>query len=404
MAMPRIRVSGPTGRSPAYTLLDAAEVVEDTSAHWRTGVEYFSSNCLEAHMWPGACAGVSLIPRTITVTITGETDGTDYGMSASATVDSGVARTLSLTVDASDPPYAIVTGAAPMPIASGRPDPASYTIVVTDPGSGSSTTLVVTQGADGTVSPSTVQLKIVDELNIADDPKRTEDPPWTYHTADPFTVYSDVACNEIGFVNAEPLARSVLEANTSRAVERYVWDVLFQNDPTYVDLTGGTPVSVVHGVGLLLQYLAENYSSVGMLHSSRYGMPTLDDRSLIQRPELFMRDNRPANSLVPGDLTVGSRRPAEELELETFSPLMALAPDLTPWAFGRGYSRAGRSSNASGTTFQIYATGAVKVLLSPIFVNETFTVTSNVKLAVAERTALVMTDCVPLAGVTVIGG
>lgn len=401
--MPRIRVDGPTGRSPAYTLLDAAEVVEDSSAHWRTGVEYFSSNCLDAHMWPGACAGVSLIPRTITVTFTGSTDGTTFDVTAAAVVDTGAPRTLQVTVDGGAP-VAVTTGAGPVAIVTDAATAGSHIVVVSDPASTTSTTVTLVQAANGSVQPTSVQLKIVEELDIAEDPKRTEDPPWTYHTADPFTVYSDVACNEIGFVNAAPLARNVLEANTSRAVERYVWDVLFQTDPNYVDLTGGTPVSVVHGVGLLLQYLAENYSSVGMLHSSRYGMPSLDDRSLIQRPELFIRDNRAVNQMVPGDFPISRTRPAEEEELETFSPLMALAPDLTPWAFGRGYSRAGRSSNGAGTTFQIYATGAVKVLLSPIFVNEAFTVTTNVKLAVAERTALVMTDCVPLAGVTVIGG
>jgi hypothetical protein len=401
--MPRIRVDGPLGRPPAYTLLDAAEVVVDASAHWRTGVEYFSSNCLDAHMWPGACAGTSLIPRTITVSFTGTEDGGAFEIFAAAEVDTGTARTALVSVNGVEA-VQVSTGSGPV-LVSEQTAAGTWTVVLTDAATETSTTFPITQAADGSVTPASVQLKIVDELDIAADPKRTEDPPWTYHTADPFTVYSDVACNEVGFVNAEPLARGVLEQNTSRAVERYVWDILFQTAPDYVDLTAGTPVSVVEGVALLLQYLAENYSSVGMLHASRYAMPSLDDRELIQRPELFIRDRVPTNTLnvISEDLADEVVVPDPNPELETFSPLVALASDLTPWAFGRGYSRAGRSSTGAGTTFQIYATGAVKVLLSPIFVHQAFTVTTNVKLAVAERTALVMTDCVPLAGVTVTG-
>lgn len=93
-----------------------------------------------------------------------------------------------------------------------------------------------------------------------------------------FTVYGTYKCSSFGnpISYAQQRAREHLEAAEQWAVERRLWGVL-DNNPTI--LTGPNPgVSL----GLLEDFIADNYGSLGVIHASRNAATTLAGKQLIE--------------------------------------------------------------------------------------------------------------------------
>lgn len=184
MALIRVRVDPPTPVKPPYGLLDVAQVVEDTTPHWRTGVEYDTVNCHEAKVWGEWCVGAgqpvpTITTRTVAVTLTGTRAATgdvgdidvqvnvvgysatavwdandySYGLSALATVDGGPDRQIKISLETGTHDYdnVITTGGAVTPVTTDLVDEIHGVATITDVLTGVAINVPVRQNADGTL-------------------------------------------------------------------------------------------------------------------------------------------------------------------------------------------------------------------------------------------------------------
>lgn len=122
--MLRFRVNPPTVRPAPHGLLDVAEVVERTDAHWRTGIEYDTFACSQAKLWGRWCTA-SGMPATlpdavdITVTLTGVLSTGTYSVTAAATAPGAVRQLTFIYYDKAVPASVhTVTGAGAVTVAS----------------------------------------------------------------------------------------------------------------------------------------------------------------------------------------------------------------------------------------------------------------------------------------------
>lgn len=89
--------------------------------------------------------------------------------------------------------------------------------------------------------------------------------------APPIVLYNGYTCFALGFSEAEILQRAsdALTNGETAALEQAVWTRQLMQDGITNDLTSGTPVSLVRGLGMLEDYLGTEYGGVGVIHSPR---------------------------------------------------------------------------------------------------------------------------------------
>lgn len=201
----RVRVEPPTVLAPPYGLLDVAEVVEDTSAHWRTGVEYDTINCHQSKVWGEWCTGsgepsADTITRTIAVSFSGSRAATggegdltlsvsasesdpsgytaqavwdsndySYSVAAEATYSGDYARQIKISIDVGTDDYATVihSGQAESTVVSDSSEPVSGVATITDVLTGVSINVPIRQNVDGSIDdPDTPVVVAVPEPEI----------------------------------------------------------------------------------------------------------------------------------------------------------------------------------------------------------------------------------------------
>lgn len=110
----------------------------------------------------------------------------------------------------------------------------------------------------------------------------------------PFTVNGHYSCS-IASTSAEEMNRLAREHLTSKeeaGAERALWTGAVGNTPSLANpdavvLGGGSAASLTEGIGLLEQFVAENYGSIGVIHVTRATALALVSKSLA-----IVRDNR----------------------------------------------------------------------------------------------------------------
>jgi hypothetical protein len=278
----------------------------------------------------------------ITVTITGTRVTDVCTLSISATTEDSRATDMTIVVDSTAP---VDYTAGDTAVTATVDCDGTHRVVVTEAATGLAMTGYVHFDAD----------VLVGDLTLSSDTKRL-DAPWSYVTADPVTIYSAVVCKANTLTDEAQDAATNLLAGEWRALESWWWaSQMARTD--LVRICDGASLHPVAAVGELLQYLGATYAGEGALHAPRYAMS-----------------------------------PLKHMDLLTKQKPVAFAPDDTPFAFGTGYPY-----TACADAWDIVATGAVKVIQSPVINNTAFDPVTNERLAVAERTFVVLSDCVPPA-------
>jgi len=178
----------------------------------------------------------------------------------------------------------------------------------------------------------------------------------------PFTVYARAECNAVGFDNPTATARRRIAYIENREVEHFFSRYVLGAAGARLPL-GATAAPLKQALGALEADAALFYGGQPVLHSPRWTNPYFEDRHLLQ----------------PGRDT---------------SPV--LRTHLTSKvAFGGGYydNPFNPAIPPTDGQFWLVATGFVRAWRSEVFVNETFTEATNLRMALAERTYLFDADC-----------
>lgn len=351
-----------------YGLLSIAQIQSGPGTWQASGVEYFSDACAQGGFVVGSCpAPLPTTEQTADVTATpGDASGDGVTLTAPAANDFAVQYALvpeaggavftgtlapnqTVTLDVPDGTYTLQAQAAGQPLVTAADD------VVTP--AGDPVTAEVTIAASG---PGASHDKpLAEGLNLV-----TGSPP--------FTVYARAECNAVGFEDPQGTARRRLALIENRETERnfsqYVLGAVGARLPA-----GAGAVTLKRGLGLLETDAALYYGGTPTLHSPRWTNPYFADRSLIQ-----------ANS--------GTQ------------PVLRTRLDARV-AFGGGYYDNPFAPAAPvADQFWLVATGSVRAFRSEVFVNETFTPVTNIRLAVAERTYALDADCYRAAVLITLAG
>lgn len=372
--MPGSIVTPPVEAPAVFGLFSAARLLPLTG-HEQTGIQY-EALCDRPtdRIWPGACRPLTPGPditRTITVTLAGERTGTDpaftYTVTATAGVDSGLRRELSIVVNGGGP-VAITTGAEPVEIhTSATAD--QLDLVITDTATNTDEPWTVTQNADGTLTATSHAFTITEPGELTKLVGGGTSPV----QAPPFAVYGVEDC-ALGLTPEELTNRARQRlANTEQpAVEHAFWTgelgpgpALATSEPAV--LNGGNPTNLVDAVGRLEEWLGQTAGVVGFLHANRVAAAHAAYLGLTIRAS-----NRLETSL--GNVFV----------------------------FGGGYPRTGPTGTTAppddGTQLWMFATRQPTVRRSDVFVpaepqSGSFNYARNKNFVVAERVYVVDFPC-----------
>jgi hypothetical protein len=199
-------------------------------------------------------------------------------------------------------------------------------------------------------------------------------------TGSPFVVYAGFNCHLVGRSEADVQARAAqaLALGEQRAVEQAYWTGEAGNYPLLADpaavVLGGGAVSPIAALGALEGYLGSNYGGIGVIHTPRAVVAWLSREGVLSRD----RDR--------------------------------LVTDLGTWvAAGGGYAvnTGPDGTPAAAGTAWMYATGAVVVRRSPVWLNpdsvaQALDRTSNLVHLLAERTYVITHECILAAVLTTI--
>lgn len=167
-------------------------------------------------------------------------------------------------------PPALVVGAARLPLPFGL-----FSTFTVRPGDGRWQT--GTQWETGTCEPADGigELDCATPASTVGLPKNLDGGPGSPGDASPFTVYGHYRCSPTGtgVDLAQERAQEHLLAREEARVEQALWTGDLGNVPALqaagtVTLGGGA-VSLVRGLGLLEEYLAAHYGSLGVIHATR---------------------------------------------------------------------------------------------------------------------------------------
>jgi hypothetical protein len=178
-----------------------------------------------------------------------------------------------------------------------------------------------------------------------------------------FTVYARAECNAVAFDDPQGLATRRLGLIEQRYVERFFSQyVLGAADPPADFPLGQAATTLKDAIGTLEAHAALNYAGAPTFHAARWASPYFDFS--------FRTDTGNAG--------------------ETLHTLLG-----SPVAFGGGYylNPFDPGQPPPDGQFWLVATGSVRGWRSEAFVNETFTPSSNTRMAIAERTYALDADC-----------
>ena len=193
----------------------------------------------------------------------------------------------------------------------------------------------------------------------------------------PFTVNGHYSCS-IASASPEEMNRLAREHLTSReesGAERALWTGEVGNTPSLANpdavvLGGGSAASLTEGIGLLEQFIAETYGSMGVIHVTRATALALIAKSLVD-----VRDNRLFTALG------------------------------TPVVAGSGYPGTGPNGTAPASGAWAYASPALLGYRSEIFSATenglAYDTQNNDATALAERTYLLGFDPCGVAAVQI---
>jgi hypothetical protein len=194
----------------------------------------------------------------------------------------------------------------------------------------------------------------------------------------PFVAYLGIDCPLVGYTldEFETSVRNGFLANEQRLVEQAFWSGEFGNSPSLagtaedpsdcVDLTPGAgALSIVGGVSALEDYLGSNYGGVGVIHAPRKVAAFAAADTQIERSGARLTT------------TLGTR-----------------------WAFGGGYAVNTGPDGVVAPAGEawLYATGAVTIYRSEVFVNPdelraAFDTRTNQVHILAERKYVITREC-----------
>lgn len=198
------------------------------------------------------------------------------------------------------------------------------------------------------------------------DPRDFGDNGVPLQTADPVILYNGFTCKAVGISDADMKARAsaALAAGESTGLERAVWGLASTRlmDPDTEVLTGSA-VPLVKGVGLLEEYVSDNYGGVPIFHAPRKVSSHAGEKQQVR-----WDGGKPVT-------TVGSR-----------------------WSFGAYQNTDPDGAAAAVDTAWIVATGRVQIRRSDVAVRpanreQSFDRVNNTIFALAERTYVVSWEC-----------
>ncbi len=350
---PRVLIDPPVVMPHPYGLYSVATLTTEDGdgARWESsGAEFTSVQCTQGYVWAIGCGpGFS---AAITKTATANQWSTD------------------LTPDVGPYEFSVNGGAYGGMVEGGTftvPDANSTVIIRESTGLRRRVTLtgVSNVAVQGTVVSGT------SSTQAYNDPKTGDGK--AYATADPFTVIAGVTCGSLGTlgVDDEQRATAALASAEQRLVETQfeagAISPRLAAGGAVVTPGGATGLRVKRAVGVLEQYIRDQYNGVGVLHMppllAEYVEPTRDGNVLRTR--------------------LG-----------------------TPIAFGAGYAGLSPAGAApAANTAWIYATGAVMVRRSGVQVPargiQTLDRATNQTLMIAERQIMVAIDCLPIGAALV---
>lgn len=180
----------------------------------------------------------------------------------------------------------------------------------------------------------------------------------------PFQVYDGVRCPAVSVEEARDRAERRFVRREQYMVENHFYTFNLRGAQLQF---GGTAMPLLRGVGLLEDYLAEQYGGIGVIHAPR------EFGALMTKEGLTRRDG------------ARLRTPLDNL-----------------WAFGAGYGNAHPTTGAEAPAGQgwLYATGPVVVRRGDLEIRDAFDQRKNTRLAVAERSYVITAEC-PLVAVLV---
>jgi len=334
--MAGIQVPAPQARRFTGGLFAVAPPVEAAEPHeFYGGVEFQSQNCGVSSDVPDMCldAYISLVDDngTVTVILVNGPAG-DY----EATFDGGA------------------------PDAAAGPDPEWSTSLTPD-----EEHTVVVYGDDGLeIGTLTWETATGETTTTTNGVKQFDGIDWFHGT--PFALYKGVECGMSEWREYAPRAQSLLEAGTQRVVEEKAWTEVFPS--LAVDLTPvGGPVDAATAIGILEEYAADRYSSIGVLHAG------------------FRLTNLMMSQFL-------------------IDPVSMSTINGTPVANGLGYTSLVGPAGEATTGAWLYITGQLIVRLSPIMVAEAPAYATNRYQALAERKAIVRPECIVAAIQVEVGG
>lgn len=353
---PRSWVDPPPVDPYLYGLLSVANVTTGGGTWQVGGVEYDTDNCAQGGYILGSCPA-PLPDADLTATIT--FDPVAGGVTVTSNTGNDFTVVWAITPDAGGEPVGGSTAptAAPQSVPLPNGTYAVHAQVYGGPVVDGSADLVVPGGAT-----------ITAEVTIAAGQGTTHDKPLAeglnhVEGPGPFTVYTRSECNAVGFSDPQTVARDRLALVEGREVEhafsRLVLGAVGARFPL-----GATAVSLKAALGALETDAGLFYGGAPVLHAPRWVNPYFEDRRLLQ----------------PNKDTGPARR-------------THLASRI---AFGAGYFAnpfdPAAAADPAGS-FWLMATGTVRAWRSDVLVNETFTTTTNLRAAIAERTYLLDADC-----------
>lgn len=371
--MPESVVTPPVETPALFGLLSAARLLPLTG-HDEFGIQYDVACDNPVRVWPGACRPIVPTPdpvtRTITLTLTGARTGSDpdytYTISASAVVDSGPPRALSVTV-AGQAPVTITTGQPPTQVYTASAPDATISVAVTDTATDTEHDYNAAQATDGTVTPASEPITVGDPA----EPQKLAGTAAQRVVGTPFAVYGVETCL-MGITaqeNAER-ARARLALIEQPSVERAFWTgeygnttALATSDPETL-ANPSTTVDIATGLSLLEAWLGAVSGAIGFIHVNRAAAAVAASNRLINR--------------------VGARA---ETEIGNV------------WVFGGGYPTSGPTGQAAptGRELWMFATRQPTVrrteVIMPGDATSTLNWSKNSTFTVAERIYVIDFPC-----------
>lgn len=172
---------------------------------------------------------------------------------------------------------------------------------------------------------------------------------------DPLVVYRGFTCSPVGLTEDDILdqARRALAGGEWAAVEKALWAGDYERPlmDTPTDILTTTAVSLVKGVGLLEETLAEEYGGVGIIHAPRH--------------------------------IAGFAAEKNQVDVESGRKVTTLG---TRWSFGV-YPNTGPDTTAADVdTAWLVATGAMQIRRTDVTYRSIVDVRGGARYAIAERT------------------